>query len=96
MPDASLPEQVQTLAQRFAAQIIARTPNLGLACSALSDAPATAALPASRSPFETGAVDRYQEVDLDSLELVNPRSVGVEHAALSAMRQCGFEDKLAQ
>ncbi|MCW5258442.1 IS1634 family transposase [Verminephrobacter aporrectodeae subsp. tuberculatae] len=95
MPDASLPEQVQTLAQRFAAQIIARTPNLDLACSALSDAPATA-LPASKLPFETDAVDRYQEVDLDSLELVNPRSVGVEHAALSAMRQCGFEDKLAQ
>ena len=29
-----------------------------------------------------------QEVDVDSIELVNPRSVGVEHAALSAMRQC--------
>ncbi|MCW8201192.1 hypothetical protein D8B23_23080, partial [Verminephrobacter aporrectodeae subsp. tuberculatae] len=64
-------------------------------CTALPDAPA-AALPASKSPTETGAVDRYQEVDLESLELVNPRSVGVEHAALSAMRQCGFEDKLAQ
>jgi hypothetical protein len=41
-------------------------------------------------------VDRYQEVDLDSLDLVRPRSVGVEHAALSVMRQCGFEDKLAE
>lgn len=28
--------------------------------------------------------------------MVRPRSVGVEHAALSAMRQCGFEDKLAE
>ena len=37
---------------------------------------------------------RYQEVDLDSLDLVRPRSVGVEHAALSAMRHGGFEDKL--
>ncbi|WP_265284829.1 hypothetical protein [Verminephrobacter aporrectodeae] len=76
MPDASLPEQAQVLAQRFAAQIIARTPNLDLPCTALPDAPA-AALPASKSPTETGAVDRYQEVDLESLELVNPRSVGV-------------------
>ena len=39
---------------------------------------------------------RYQEVDLDSLELVDPRSVGVEHAALAAMRQCGLEDKLSE
>ena len=48
---------------------------------------------AKADPHEPG---RYQEVDLDSLELVRPRSVGVEHAALSAMRQCGFEDKLAR
>ena len=32
----------------------------------------------------------------DSLELVRPRSVGVEHAALSAMRPCGLEDKLSE
>ena len=47
-------------------------------------------------PREAGEVARYQEVDLDSLELVDPRSVGVEHAALSAMRQCGLEDKLRE
>ncbi|MDP1691818.1 MAG: IS1634 family transposase [Burkholderiaceae bacterium] len=45
---------------------------------------------------EVGEVARYQEVDLDSLELVDPRSVGVEHAALAAMRQCGLEDKLSE
>jgi len=28
--------------------------------------------------------------------MVRPRSVGVEHAALSAMRQCGLEGKLAE
>ena len=62
--------------------------------AAAPDAPATKApgSPASAA----GEVARYQEVDLDSLDLVDPRSVGVEHAALSAMRQCGFEDKLAQ
>jgi len=43
----------------------------------------------------SGDIERYQEVDLDSLEMVRPRTIGVEHAALSAMRRCGFEDKLA-
>ena len=33
-------------------------------------------------------------MDLDTIELVRPRSVGVEHAALSVMRECGFEEKL--
>ena len=46
---------------------------------------------AKADPDEPG---RYQEVDLDSLDLVRPRRVGVEHAALCAMRQCGLEDEL--
>ena len=99
--DATLPEAVQAFAQRFAAQLIARqrpVPSLGTAPVA---APAAApAAPLANAPGRpapaAGEVARYQEVDLDSLELVDPRSVGVEHAALSAMRQCGFEDKLAQ
>ena len=33
---------------------------------------------------------------LNSLDLVRPRSVSVEHAALSVMRQCGLEAKLAE
>ena len=120
--DATLPEEVQAFAQRFAAQIIARkrpVPSLGIALAAPAapatpTAPAmpavpagaasakmsmvtkTPAKPASSPAGEAGEALRYQEVDLDTLELVGPRSVGVEHAALSAMRQCGFEDKLAQ
>jgi len=85
--DATLSDAGQALAQRYAAQLIALQP------SAASLTPATAATAAKADP---GAVGRYQEVDLDSLELVRPRSVGVEHAALSAMRQCGLEDKLAE
>ena len=107
MLDASLPEEVQAFAQRFAAQIIARKPPV----PSLGAVPAVPIVPASLAPAasakaatkahigpasEAGEALRYQEVDLDSLELVDPRSVGVEHAALSAMRQCGFEDKLAQ
>ena len=107
MLEATLPEEVQAFAQRFAAQIIARkpaVPSLGAAPTVRADraapAPAKAAEPPSgppRSPAsQAGELARYQEVDLDSLELVDPRSVGVEHAARSAMRQCGLEDKLSE
>ena len=82
--DALLSHTGQALAQRYAAQVIASTP---------SAAPITPAQAAAKDP---DASHRYQEVDLDSLELVRPRSVGVEHAALSVMRQCGLEDKLAE
>jgi transposase len=81
--DALLSETGQALAQRYAAQLIALRP---------SAATLTAAQ-AAAGPSEPG---RYQEVDLDSLEMVRPRSVGVEHAALSAMRQYGLQDKLAE
>jgi hypothetical protein len=80
--DATLSETAQALAQRYAAQLIALSP---------SAASITRAEAAMADPGEPG---RYQEVDLDSLDLVRPRSTGVEHAALSVMRQCGFEDKL--
>ena len=82
--EATLSEAGVALAQRYAAQLIALQP---------SAASITAAAAAKADPAEP---QRYQEVDLDSLELVRPRSVGVEHAGLSAMRQCAFEDKLAE
>lgn len=108
MLDTTLPEEVQVFAQRFAAQIIARTPAVPSpgSVSAAPAAPAPAQPLASPrndpggstygAASEVGEQARYQEVDLDSLELVDPRSVGVEHAALSAMRQCGFQDKLSE
>jgi transposase len=120
MLDATLPEEVQVFAQRFAALIIARSPgqpSVGAAAAApsdraeptpgkpdgnpLSDAPNNApnnapSRPTSGPASQAGAPGRYEEVDLDSLELVDPRSVGVEQAALAAMRQCGLEDKLSE
>ena len=97
MLEAALPEEVQAFAQRFAAQIIARkpaVPSLGAPAPVRDAAPGEAA-PTS-APGAASDVARYQEVDLDSLEQVDPRSVGVEQAALSAMRQCGLEDKLSE
>src|SRR5271166_3406246 len=72
---------VEAQAQRYAAQIIARQ---GLE---VADAGGEAA---------TVAAERFQEVDLSTLDLVRPRRVGVEHAALTALRQLGFEHKLAE
>ena len=108
MLEATLPEEVRAFAHRFAAQIIARKPAESGPCAgpaARADradpAPGRAAVnppssPASSAASEAGGIARYQEVDLDSLELVDPRSVGVEQAALAAMHQCGLEDKLSE
>ncbi|MEA3410407.1 MAG: IS1634 family transposase, partial [Pseudomonadota bacterium] len=53
----------------------------------------------ARSRLEEGGSPRaadYQSVDVDSLELVRPRSVGVEHVALEALRQVGLDTQLEQ
>jgi hypothetical protein len=71
---------VEAQAQRYAAQIIARQ---GLEADTGGEA-------------ATAAAERFQEVDLSTLDLVRLRRVGVEHAALTALRQLGFEDKLAE
>lgn len=101
MLQATLPEEVQAFAQRFAAQIIARrpaVPSMGAARAAGADPASGLAVagPPAKPAGQAVEPDRYQEVDLDSLELLDPRSVGVEHAALTAMRQCGLEDKLSE
>jgi hypothetical protein len=71
---------VEAQAQRYAAQLIARQ---GLEADTGDGAAAS-------------ATERFQAVDLSTLELLRPRRVGVEHAALSALRQLRFEDKLAE
>ena len=99
--DPTLSETGQALAERLAAQLIALSPSASSVMAA-SQAPAPAppakaantVLTANANAADADA-DRFQEVDLDSIELVRPRSVGVEHAALSVMRQCGFEEKLS-
>ena len=90
----ALPKEGLVFAQRFVAQIIARKPaaaSIDAVGQAVADPvpePGVAQSPA-RPAGQAVEPGRYQEVDLDSLELVDPRSVGVEHAALAAMRQCG-------
>ena len=49
----------------------------------------------ARQPADT-ARPEYAEVDVHSLEQVNPRSVGVEHVALDALRQLGLDALLEE
>lgn len=54
---------------------------------------ATQLLVRSPAPREAAA-PRFVEVDADSVEMLRPRSVGVEHAALHAMGAFGFGELL--
>ena len=53
----------------------------------VADRPSVA--PASESPAE-----QYREIDIDSLQLVRPRSVGVEHVGLAALSWLGVPELL--
>ena len=78
------PEHIERAAQRYAAALIARTP----AAAQQSGAQAVAA---------AGSTQRdYAEVDVDSVQLTTPRSVGVEHLGLHALSQLGFPGKLTE
>ncbi len=48
----------------------------------------------SIAPEPQGPAVEYQDVDVNSLELVRPRSVGVEHAGLAALSWLGISDLL--
>ncbi|MBX3669406.1 MAG: IS1634 family transposase [Rhodocyclaceae bacterium] len=71
---------VERLAQRYAAQLVAAAP------------PPPEAEAAAGQTAQPAA---FVEVAPESLQFVQPRSVGVEHAALSAMQALGFETLLA-
>ena len=66
---APAPTEIENLAQRYAAQLVAGRPT---------------AEQQGISPAE------YHEVDVHSLELVRPRSIGVEHVGLEALHWLGF------
>src|SRR5487761_2065377 len=81
---------VEQAAQRYAGQLIARATQIEQAADA--DAPAARA-DAAVSPQTPSD---YQEVDINSLQLTQPRSVGVEHLGLHALTQLGLIEKLSE
>jgi transposase len=84
------PEAIETLAQRFAARLIAAQPGPGQPAAALSP---TAPEPAQPAPSTASATPApvYAEVDVASLQLTRPRAVGVEAAGLAAMDWLGID-----
>ena len=81
------PAAIERAAQRYVGQLIARAPEAdrtegdgGRAAGTEGDAP-------------TSVAD-VQSIDVNSLQLTQPRSVGVEHLALFALSQLGFVEKL--
>ena len=71
----TLSDDIEQLAQRYAAQLVTAAP---------SD---------DRREEQTPAT--YAKVDIASLELIRPRSIGVEHVGLEMMRLLGFPEILA-
>ena len=74
------PAGVERHAQRIAAQLVARGQERASARGSS----------ASSSGMDTRREAEFHSVDVDSMALVRPRTVGVEAAALWAMRQVDF------
>ena len=80
LPNSGYSEQLETLAQRYAAQLITRNEGDEI----------------TGENTESDTADRFQEVDLSTLEQIRPRTVGVEHAALSMIRELELDKRLAE
>ena len=82
LPACDIPHAVEREAHRIAAQLLAGQVSL---------------LPDSAQQHDAGDGEReFHNVDVASLQLLRPRSVGVEHLGLWAMQQVQFIPLLAQ
>ena len=97
------PEHIEHAAQRYVAQLVSRALLPQDACSPHSgpavgdDGNSSAAkTPVVATPVATPSAADLQEVDIDSLQLTQSRSVGVEHLALHALSEIGFVQKLTE
>jgi transposase len=90
-----LPAAVEKSAQRIAAQLIAQ--RAVVSKTPLADEGHSAPAESSVVPVESvqAAPADLQSVDVDSLELTRPRTVGVEQLGLWAMQQLNFLELLA-
>jgi hypothetical protein len=88
-------DKVERAAQRYYQQLIERTaPSPVQGATARPHAPGPSDAPLAAIPTQPPAVPDIQSVDIDTLALTQPRSVGVEHVGLHAIAQLGLVDKL--
>ncbi|MGD0733370.1 MAG: IS1634 family transposase [Terracidiphilus sp.] len=86
------PEAIETLAHRYAARLIVAGPGP----AAREPAPPAVPPGPSASPAKSAAPDAiFAEVDVTSLQLIQPRSAGVEAAGLAAMDWLGIDPILS-
>ena len=86
------PEAIETLAQRYAARLIIAGPGPATP----GPAPSACIPRPSSLPAQSTAPDPvFAEVDIASLQLIQPRSIGVEAAGLAAMDWLGIDPILA-
>jgi transposase len=85
-------DKVERAAQRYYEQLIERTASTPASTPSSSTQSSTA--DAGTTPTPGAAPRDIQSVDIDSLEVSQPRSVGVEHVALHAIAQLGLDEKL--
>jgi transposase len=79
-------EPIERAAQRYVGQLVARAPQV-------EDGTRAAGIQTESAAIERRAPD-FQEVDIDSLQQRQPRSVGVEHVGLHVLSQLGFVETL--
>lgn len=91
--DPALPKAAAQEADRIAAQLLARR---ALVCPDSRAGADSSVVGESTPAAKTEALAEAQTVLVDTLELVRPRSIGVEHVACWAMRQVGFHELLIE
>ena len=86
-------DKVERAAQRYYEQLIERTAST----PAPSTESSTASTPDTGAPPAMAGVAQrdIHSVDIDSMQVSQPRSVSVEHVALHAIAQLGLDEKLA-
>jgi transposase len=82
------PAPIERAAQRYVGQLVARAPQV-------DDAARAAGIPTDAAAIARPIPD-FQEVDIDSLQQTQPRSVGVEHVGLQVLAQLSLVEKLTE
>ena len=90
------PVQIERVAQHYAGQLVARAAQGTATVQTESSTMSQREEPAqsiARNPENT---EDYQEVDVNSLQMTQPRSVAVEQLGLHALSQLGLIEKLTE
>lgn len=88
-------DKVERAAQRYYQQLIERSAPVGPAQTMPgAPAPVPVSSPGVASSLPGATLPDIQSVDIDTLALTQPRSVGIEHIALYALSQLGLAEKL--